>query len=176
MRFLYVCPTFLALCLSRACLGRLIGFMEPKMAPKNISFPAPAAPVDSQRPRCCLRLQRRVQCSAPPHPTRPLQSRQARDPAPAGSCASALSRLRTSLLGYSGARPSLFGPTTVSYSISDRPSFQRTPTAKCIIIPLKRLKLRLSGSARKSQKRFRDTPMFKFQAVLSRTQPFYHAA
>jgi hypothetical protein len=103
--------------------------MELKMAPKNISFPAPAAPVDSQRPRCCLRLQRRVQCSARPHPTRPLQSRQARDPAPAGSCASALSRLRTSLLGYSGARPSLFGPTTVSYSISDRPSFQRTPNS-----------------------------------------------
>jgi hypothetical protein len=36
----------------------------------------------------------------------------------------------------------------------------------------KRLKLRLSGSARKSQKWFRDTPMFKFQAVLARTQPF----
>jgi hypothetical protein len=49
-------------------------------------------------------------------------------------------------------------------------------TANCIIIAPKRLKLRLSGSARKSQKRFRDTPMFKFQAVLSRTQPFYHAA
>ena len=44
--------------------------------------------------------------------------------------------------------------------------------AKCIIIALKRLKLRLSGSARKSQKRFRDTPMFKFRAVLARTQPF----
>jgi hypothetical protein len=36
----------------------------------------------------------------------------------------------------------------------------------------KRLKLRLSGLARKSQKRFRDTPRFKFQAVLARTQPF----
>jgi hypothetical protein len=36
----------------------------------------------------------------------------------------------------------------------------------------KRLKLRLSGSARKSQKRFRDTPTFKFRAVLARTQPF----
>eukprot|EP01046_Picozoa_sp_COSAG06_P014287 COSAG06_NODE_884_length_11783_cov_10.515919_4_plen_112_part_00 len=36
----------------------------------------------------------------------------------------------------------------------------------------KRLKLRLSGSARKSQKRLRDTPRFKFQAVLARTQPF----
>jgi hypothetical protein len=45
-------------------------------------------------------------------------------------------------------------------------------TANCIIIATKRLKLRLSGSARKSQKRFRDTPMFKFQAVLARTQPF----
>jgi hypothetical protein len=45
-------------------------------------------------------------------------------------------------------------------------------TANCIIIAPKRLKLRLSGSARKSQKRFRDTPMFKFQAVLARTQPF----
>jgi hypothetical protein len=49
-------------------------------------------------------------------------------------------------------------------------------TANCIIIAPKRLKLRLSGSARKSQKRFRDTPMFKFQAVLARTQPFLHAA
>jgi hypothetical protein len=49
-------------------------------------------------------------------------------------------------------------------------------TANCIIIAPKRLKLRLSGSARKSQKRFRDTPRFKFQAVLARTQPFHHAA
>jgi hypothetical protein len=39
-------------------------------------------------------------------------------------------------------------------------------------IGVKRLKLRLSGPARKSQKRFRDTPRFKFQAVLARTQPF----
>ena len=46
------------------------------------------------------------------------------------------------------------------------------PTATCIIIAPKRLKLRLSGSARKSQKRFRDTPRFKFQAGLARTQPF----
>jgi len=45
-------------------------------------------------------------------------------------------------------------------------------TANCIIIAPKRLKIRLSGSARKSQKRFRDTPRFKFQAVLARTQPF----
>jgi hypothetical protein len=45
-------------------------------------------------------------------------------------------------------------------------------TANCIIIAPKRLKLRLSGSARKSQKRFRDMPMFKFRAVLARTQPF----
>jgi hypothetical protein len=45
-------------------------------------------------------------------------------------------------------------------------------TATCIIIAPKRLKLRLSGSARKSQKRFRDTPRFKFRAVLARTQPF----
>ena len=45
-------------------------------------------------------------------------------------------------------------------------------TATCIIIAPKRLKLRLSGSTRKSQKRFRDTPRFKFQAVLARTQPF----
>jgi hypothetical protein len=34
-----------------------------------------------------------------------------------------------------------------------------------------RLKLRLSGSARKSQTRLRDTTRFKFQAVLSLTQP-----
>jgi hypothetical protein len=53
---------------------------------------------------------------------------------------------------------------------------RRLPTANCIIIAPKRLKLRLSGSARKSQKRFRDTPRFKFQAGLARTQPFYHAA
>eukprot|EP01046_Picozoa_sp_COSAG06_P065382 COSAG06_NODE_16036_length_1027_cov_1.265086_1_plen_142_part_10 len=33
-------------------------------------------------------------------------------------------------------------------------------SATCIIIAPKRLKLRLSGSARKSQKRFRDTPRF----------------
>jgi hypothetical protein len=44
--------------------------------------------------------------------------------------------------------------------------------ATCKIIAPKRLKLRLSGSARKSQKRFRDTPRFKFQAVLARIQPF----
>jgi hypothetical protein len=44
------------------------------------------------------------------------------------------------------------------------------------MIAQKRLKLRLSGSARKSQKRFRDTPMFKFRAVLTHCQPFYHAA
>jgi hypothetical protein len=49
---------------------------------------------------------------------------------------------------------------------------RRLPTANCIIIAPKRLKLRLSGSARKSQKRFRDTPRFKFQAGLARTQPF----
>eukprot|EP01046_Picozoa_sp_COSAG06_P007743 COSAG06_NODE_383_length_16525_cov_86.720017_9_plen_321_part_00 len=36
-------------------------------------------------------------------------------------------------------------------------------------ISVKRLKIRLSGSARKSQKRFRDTPRFKFQAVLFRS-------
>jgi hypothetical protein len=39
-------------------------------------------------------------------------------------------------------------------------------------ISVKRLKLRLSGSARKSQKPFRDTPRFKIQAVLARIQPF----
>jgi hypothetical protein len=45
-------------------------------------------------------------------------------------------------------------------------------TANCIMIAPKRLKLRLSGSARKSQKRFRDMPRFKFQAVLTHCQPF----
>jgi hypothetical protein len=45
-------------------------------------------------------------------------------------------------------------------------------TATCIIIAPRRLKFRLSGSARKSQKRFRDTPMIKFRAVLTRYQPF----
>jgi hypothetical protein len=39
-------------------------------------------------------------------------------------------------------------------------------------ISVKRLKFRLSGSARKSQKRFRDTPMFKFLAVFVRIEPF----
>jgi energy-coupling factor transporter ATP-binding protein EcfA2 len=39
-------------------------------------------------------------------------------------------------------------------------------------IGVKRLKLRLPGSARKSQKRFRDTLRFKFPAVLARFQPF----
>jgi hypothetical protein len=39
-------------------------------------------------------------------------------------------------------------------------------------ISVKRLKFRLSGSARKSQKRFRDTPTFKIQAVLARIEPF----
>jgi hypothetical protein len=52
----------------------------------------------------------------------------------------------------------------------------RIITATCIMIAPKRLKLRLSGSARKSQKRFRDTPTFKISgrfgsnpAVLSRS-------
>jgi hypothetical protein len=39
-------------------------------------------------------------------------------------------------------------------------------------ISVKRLKFRLSGSARKSQKRFGDTPMFKFLAVFVRIEPF----
>jgi hypothetical protein len=49
---------------------------------------------------------------------------------------------------------------------------QSVVTANCIIIAPKRLKLRLSGSARKSQQRFRDTPRFKFRAVLTHRQPF----
>jgi hypothetical protein len=40
------------------------------------------------------------------------------------------------------------------------------------ILVQKRFKFRLSGSARKSQKRFRDTPKFNFQAVLGRIQLF----
>jgi hypothetical protein len=39
-------------------------------------------------------------------------------------------------------------------------------------ISVKRLKFPLSGSARKSQQRFRDTPRFKFPAVFARVQPF----
>jgi hypothetical protein len=39
-------------------------------------------------------------------------------------------------------------------------------------ISVKRLKFRLPGSARKSQKRFRDTPRFKFLAVFVRVEPF----
>jgi hypothetical protein len=39
-------------------------------------------------------------------------------------------------------------------------------------ISVKRLKHRLSGSARKSQKRFRDTPTFKLSAVFVGIQPF----
>jgi hypothetical protein len=50
--------------------------------------------------------------------------------------------------------------------------FTAVPAPANIGIKIKRLKLRLSGSARKSQKRFRDTPKFKFQAVLARIQPF----
>eukprot|EP01046_Picozoa_sp_COSAG06_P011096 COSAG06_NODE_624_length_13686_cov_86.804666_10_plen_101_part_00 len=65
-------------------------------------------------------------------------------------------------------------PNSLEHALGTR---HRLPTtANCTLIAPKRLKLRLSGSARKSQKRFRDTPMFKFQAVLARTQPFYHAA
>ena len=45
-------------------------------------------------------------------------------------------------------------------------------TANCIIIAPKRLKLRLSGSARKSQKRFRDTPKFNFQPFSFRSSRF----
>jgi len=37
---------------------------------------------------------------------------------------------------------------------------------------LKRLKLRLSGSARKSRKRFRHTPKFRFLAIFYRIEPF----
>jgi hypothetical protein len=36
----------------------------------------------------------------------------------------------------------------------------------------KRLKLRLSGSARRSQKPFRDTPRFKFPTIFVRIEPF----
>jgi hypothetical protein len=43
--------------------------------------------------------------------------------------------------------------------------------ATCIIIAPKRLTLRLSGAASKPQKRFRDTPMFKFRAILAQIQP-----
>jgi hypothetical protein len=39
-------------------------------------------------------------------------------------------------------------------------------------ISVKRLKFRLSGSARKSQKRFQDTQMLKFLAVFVRIEPF----
>ena len=39
-------------------------------------------------------------------------------------------------------------------------------------ISVKTAELRLSGSAGKSQKRFRDTPRFKFRAVFARIQPF----
>eukprot|EP01046_Picozoa_sp_COSAG06_P007576 COSAG06_NODE_371_length_16707_cov_57.805576_20_plen_107_part_00 len=50
--------------------------------------------------------------------------------------------------------------------------FSRGSVPAPVNISVKRLKLRLSGSARKSQKRFRDTPMFKFLAVFVRIEPF----
>jgi len=40
------------------------------------------------------------------------------------------------------------------------------------LVSVKWLRFRYQGSARKSQKRFRDTPRVKFQAVLARIQPF----
>jgi hypothetical protein len=49
-------------------------------------------------------------------------------------------------------------------------------TANCIIIAPKRLKLRLSGSARKSQKRFRDTPGSNFRPFWLKPSRFHHAA
>jgi hypothetical protein len=67
-----------------------------------------------------------------------------------------------------GALPPGMAPETEPAGVRE----ERRAGAKCMIIAPKRLKLRLSGSARKSQKRFRDTPMFKFPAVLARTQPF----
>eukprot|EP01046_Picozoa_sp_COSAG06_P032787 COSAG06_NODE_3300_length_5535_cov_8.894776_7_plen_151_part_00 len=70
-------------------------------------------------------------------------------------------------------RRALMVPSSSSNQIiAIHPSIAHNNTATCILIAPKRLKFRLSGSARKSQKRFRDTPMFKFQAVLARTQPF----
>ena len=71
-----------------------------------------------------------------------------------------------------GALPPGMAPETEPAGVRE----ERRAGANCMIIAPKRLKLRLSGSARKSQKRFRDTPRFKFPAVLARTQPFYHAA
>jgi hypothetical protein len=49
-------------------------------------------------------------------------------------------------------------------------------TAICIIIAPKRLKLRLSGSARKSQKRFRDTPGSNFRKFWLEPSRFYYTA
>eukprot|EP01046_Picozoa_sp_COSAG06_P038241 COSAG06_NODE_4396_length_4300_cov_24.967151_5_plen_163_part_00 len=43
---------------------------------------------------------------------------------------------------------------------------------RIILVVQKRLKLWLSGSARKSQKRFRDAPKFKFPAVFVRSSRF----
>jgi hypothetical protein len=67
-----------------------------------------------------------------------------------------------------------FSSVPTRQSVQKQPSQQQLSkdTATCIIIAPKRLKLRVSGSARKSQKRFRDTPRFNFRAVLARTQPF----
>jgi hypothetical protein len=73
-------------------------------------------------------------------------------------------------------------PTALSHSAdSDACQHTSTLTARrshrvrtCSVqywVVKKRLKLRLSRSARKSQKRFRDTPRFKFPAVLARIQP-----
>ena len=46
-----------------------------------------------------------------------------------------------------------------------KPSWCTSMPAPANIIVLKRLQLRLSGSARQSQKRFRDTPRHKLSAV-----------
>ena len=87
------------------------------------------------------------------------------------SAAEHLSRQALSLACVPPGDPAAFFSSTLTLPTYDRCSCAGT-TAKCIIIALKRLKLRLSGSARKSQKRFRDTPMFKFRAVLTHCQPF----
>jgi hypothetical protein len=93
----------------------------------------------------------------------------------AGSSASARRRPRAmgqaTLGGYIHHSTAHHCIVQITASVASIPPWCRH-TATCIIIAPKRLKLRLSGSARKSQKRFRDTPMFKFRAVLARTQPF----
>jgi hypothetical protein len=81
--------------------------------------------------------------------------------------------IRTLRVEPRALRPALLVPCENNHECSTFRTFVPSlPWHTRVFHKEKRLKLRLPGSARKSQKRFRDTPRFKFQAVLARTQPF----